>query len=95
MPVKSTELSLRVNQTTHLVAEQHVDFLRFDDSHYFALTESRMRHRLSFSVFARSVVDASGFAGHSGRCFDTAFESAGRRAGIASDFGYSSLFGNR
>ena len=50
-----------MNQTTRLIAEKHVDFLRLDNRRNFALTESRVQHRLSFAIFARSVVGRSAF----------------------------------
>jgi len=81
-----------VNQTPHLVAEKHVHFLRFDNRHHLALSESGVQYRLSFPIFAGAVVFTSGFDNQPDLSLNAAFESADSRADIAHQFGDLSEF---
>lgn len=90
------KLILSVNQAPRPVAEKHVNFLRFDNCRYFALTECSMLHRLTFAIFARSVVWRSRLAFvHRHRGFDAAAECAGCFASFAKRFRDLSFFGYR
>lgn len=65
-----------VNETPHPIREEHVDLLWLDQCGYFAVSISRMRHRLTGAVRVRPVVRSAGMDRKPQYCARTAFKGA-------------------
>ena len=93
--IQLQKLDLRMDQTPRLIAEKHVDLVRFDDGRDFAATKLVVRHRLALAVFSHPVVGRRvPTAAHVNRGFDASCECADRLASFARGFGELTLFGN-
>lgn len=85
-----------MDQAAGLVAEEHVDLLRFDDGGDLTAAKFFVGHRLSLAVLAGPVVGRGVFAGpHIDRGFDAAGKGADRLTCFARSLGDLALFSDR